>query len=337
MNKFDEIMSIDVQQKWLEDLNFVGNVGSRAVDSHPEWRLTDEQQEYTEKYRNFRRQPYYGSVIEILRIYVRLSIPVIHRGENLWWACSIHPQQGSTLIARINMAQTVFEVNEVQGAPCFSWYIRNEQLEKVFGKSLSEKTTPVRLQKGGRNQVILDILDEKEAFELINNSVFLREIRKFNLQVARAGSVANRNYHCFALADDLLDFQHSNQKYPKLLDEFFVEEDEMLFEEGRIVELTHQERERNRTLTEAAKMYFIRDHKRLFCEVCGFDFEEIYGELGANFIEVHHTKPLVEFAPEGELVNSGDLVMLCANCHRMIHRLASPSLEELRKRLRRKR
>lgn len=56
------------------------------------------------------------------------------------------------------------------------------------------------------------------------------------------------------------------------------------------------------------------------CQVCGFDFAEVYGDLGRNYIEVHHINPLAE--QEGEqIVNpETDLVCLCANCHRMIHR-----------------
>lgn len=62
---------------------------------------------------------------------------------------------------------------------------------------------------------------------------------------------------------------------------------------------------------------FLKD-KKLKCEVCGFDFEKVYGKLGAGYIEVHHKKPV----SEGERMTDfdSDLVMLCSNCHRMIHR-----------------
>lgn len=58
--------------------------------------------------------------------------------------------------------------------------------------------------------------------------------------------------------------------------------------------------------------------KELKCEVCGFDFGKTYGELGAGYIEVHHKKPV----SDGERITdiNEDLVMLCSNCHRMIHR-----------------
>ena len=56
------------------------------------------------------------------------------------------------------------------------------------------------------------------------------------------------------------------------------------------------------------------------CMACGFDFEKVYGDYGRNFIEVHHVKPLYDLGKE-EVVNpQTDLVCLCSNCHRMIHR-----------------
>lgn len=42
----------------------------------------------------------------------------------------------------------------------------------------------------------------------------------------------------------------------------------------------------------------------LHCSVCGFDFEQVYGEIGRDFIEAHHTKPVASFE-ENEKVNAG--------------------------------
>ncbi|MEW9674281.1 HNH endonuclease [Ammoniphilus sp. 3BR4] len=58
----------------------------------------------------------------------------------------------------------------------------------------------------------------------------------------------------------------------------------------------------------------------LNCVVCSFNFEEVYGERGKDFIEVHHVKPLSSLAGEEEIDPKSDLVPLCANCHRMVHR-----------------
>lgn len=58
----------------------------------------------------------------------------------------------------------------------------------------------------------------------------------------------------------------------------------------------------------------------LNCFACGFNFEKVYGELGKDFIEVHHIIPLSTINEPVEVNPETDLVPLCANCHRMAHR-----------------
>ena len=61
------------------------------------------------------------------------------------------------------------------------------------------------------------------------------------------------------------------------------------------------------------------------CQVCGFDFEAVYGsrENAGPYIEVHHIHPHSEASKSGEhtVDCARDLIPLCANCHRMIHLL----------------
>lgn len=56
------------------------------------------------------------------------------------------------------------------------------------------------------------------------------------------------------------------------------------------------------------------------CQICGFDFKKKYGYIGENYIEVHHKKPL--FSLDEELIPNPetDMITICSNCHRMIHR-----------------
>ncbi|WP_063833814.1 HNH endonuclease [Nocardia sp. NRRL WC-3656] len=61
-----------------------------------------------------------------------------------------------------------------------------------------------------------------------------------------------------------------------------------------------------------------RERSSIACEVCEFDFEVTYPGLGDNFIHVHHVMPLHVSGPVETTLD--DLVLLCANCHQMIHR-----------------
>jgi 5-methylcytosine-specific restriction protein A len=57
------------------------------------------------------------------------------------------------------------------------------------------------------------------------------------------------------------------------------------------------------------------------CAVCAFNFEKVYGEWGHGFAEVHHRVPLGKKGiAERETNVVTDLIVLCANCHRMVHR-----------------
>jgi len=64
---------------------------------------------------------------------------------------------------------------------------------------------------------------------------------------------------------------------------------------------------------------------------CYKNFEQIYGERGKDFIEVHHIKPLYT-VKECHEVSAEDLRPLCSNCHSMIHRKRDEELtiEQLR-------
>nr|WP_212029810.1 HNH endonuclease [Metabacillus lacus] len=70
------------------------------------------------------------------------------------------------------------------------------------------------------------------------------------------------------------------------------------------------------------------------CKVCGFNFEDVYGERGKEYIEVHHVKPLNSLKGEEQYFDPRtDLIPVCSNCHRMIHRRPDKvlSIEEMRK------
>ena len=89
--------------------------------------------------------------------------------------------------------------------------------------------------------------------------------------------------------------------------------------EGGIRLMFHKERERNKKIVSDKKKKILKEKGLLSCEICGFNFFEFYGAYGENFIECHHNKPLSEMTPNDKTFLS-DLSLVCANCHRMIHR-----------------
>ena len=92
-------------------------------------------------------------------------------------------------------------------------------------------------------------------------------------------------------------------------------------DEGSIRLRKHYARERCRELIDRKKKDFARSHDgRVFCEVCQFDFSARYPvALGEGFIEVHHLSPLAS-QDQPRRTTFSDLLLLCSNCHRMVHR-----------------
>ncbi len=98
-----------------------------------------------------------------------------------------------------------------------------------------------------------------------------------------------------------------------------IDPEEATFPEGALIFRSHALRERNASLAAHARERAKRDTGRIACQVCGFDFEETYGPSGNGFIEVHHAVPLSDDVVRRE-TKLNEVVLLCSNCHRMIHR-----------------
>ncbi len=109
-------------------------------------------------------------------------------------------------------------------------------------------------------------------------------------------------------------------------------------------ETTHQVAE----VEGAAKGYYVTKYERkkanrdaairihgCFCNICGFDFEKTYGEIGKAFIEVHHIRPLASLDEEVVIDPQTDLICVCSNCHRMLHRFTDymVAVDELKRRI----
>ena len=106
--------------------------------------------------------------------------------------------------------------------------------------------------------------------------------------------------------------------------------------EGTLRLRQHYARERCRTLIEKKRADFTRwSDGHFFCEVCRFDFATQYpSRPGEGFIEVHHLS-LLSTQDEPGKTTLDDLLLVCANCHRMIHHAkdVNGNLAELREHL----
>ena len=105
----------------------------------------------------------------------------------------------------------------------------------------------------------------------------------------------------------------------------YPEDDEKLYE-GALIKVMANKYERNQKARRACVA-----KKGYRCMVCGCDFEAMYGEIGKDFIHVHHVTPIASIGKEYKLNVETDLVPVCPNCHYMLHRKDPPyTIEELK-------
>ena len=64
---------------------------------------------------------------------------------------------------------------------------------------------------------------------------------------------------------------------------------------------------------------------KVYCDCCNFEFGNFYGnQFGTSCIEIHHIKPLFMYEDE-DMIRTieqclPNLIPVCPNCHRVIHR-----------------
>lgn len=221
-----------------------------------------------------------------------------------------------------------------------------DKLFKEFTKYIELKG--VNPQKKFTVDEIGQILDECRK----NGSVDIRNSNSYNYAIT--GMFANqngRNYFDFidkSISTKLTDIANNpnrdNREWKKRYsqEELYINKKYIYsnvnlsklnkrYEEGRqILVENHRKRERDQQLIKDAKELFYEHHNSMFCEICGFDFEEVYGELGRGFIEGHHIKPVSKMK-DGDETKIEDIMMVCSNCHSIIHRNIDIDLVDIKK------
>ncbi|MES2904116.1 MAG: hypothetical protein V4696_08025 [Pseudomonadota bacterium] len=92
--------------------------------------------------------------------------------------------------------------------------------------------------------------------------------------------------------------------------------------EGSVKLVAHLRRERNPALAAAKRRAMIAQLGYLQCERCDLIPGQMLGPLGDAVIEVHHAGTALANMEVGQLTRLADLMCLCANCHRIVHREA---------------
>lgn len=172
-------------------------------------------------------------------------------------------------------------------------HLKNQFTRKEFGKPVFERYA-----------------ENKEYFYGIY------EYEKFGLQ-------RNETRRLISRVVDFIDTIHKTLQRDK------IEQDAEVYKgvENRKAVQRHLQRERKSHLVTLRKQL-----DNFVCQICGFDYGKSYGRLGDDFAEAHHIVPLATNEKQ-RTTTVDDLITVCANCHRMLHRMSGTAndISKLRK------
>jgi 5-methylcytosine-specific restriction protein A len=236
--------------------------------------------------------------------------------------------------------------------------ISNKQIEyayeiakKVYNKDIDMQGGISKLHNIGMNETTANI-HIKVYFSLIEGKVFKRAINKNatdyylrnifkekgepGLQKALIALENHLNYYEARVAKVIGKWNIYN-KYKELLSnttELITYNDEISnfniqkenLKEGSLKTVFVNSFERN----PIARKKCI-EHYGYKCQVCDFDFRSFYGEIGKDFIHVHHKIEISSIKKEYVVDPVKDLIPVCPNCHAMLHkRNPAFTVEELK-------
>jgi 5-methylcytosine-specific restriction endonuclease McrA len=323
MHKLDSMISPRDQANWLQNFGFAPQGQSQIrAETNPR---------YLDRLRRFKERSDFQVMLALLADYVRACIPFPRDTAPELWSCNLFI--GSTdAYSRINMGwqetlSVYMNVGEV------GWTL-NDYVEQGFDLAALFDSCGINQNQvdcWGEGRVTIQ-LDLEEASELLDNPEWCLLTRSSNHFLM--GRINNwRRHHNFALAQEIDDFIRTEErKFDEYSEDItgFSSVQPSQYDEGQLQLHTAQIRRRSRALVrEAIDRQRQQENGLLKCRVCGFDFKAFYGDIGDRFIEVHHLKPLAE---TNETSNSpDDVALVCANCHRMLHRRSPPyTVSELR-------
>lgn len=221
---FDAYMDPRDQQRFLRDPSYSDADGPRVDDF--EMRL-----KWASRYDRLLTVPEVEQAIAVTRAYVRTCIPAFARTEKLFWNVTGWPG-GRWAILRVNANWNInFDVfTDWRGGFVYRWYLWREHLAslldgpldaleqqatKIWDRQVRRTDHPADWMRspmvaGGSDQVVLRVFDTEGALKLLRDPAMVRAARLFALNLARMGKTPFGRYHCFDLADRLVEAQEAH-------------------------------------------------------------------------------------------------------------------------------
>lgn len=156
---------------------------------------------------------------------------------------------------------------------------------------------------------------------LLKNPDYMKYVKSNELWHIVISRFTTLNYHSIKKSiKEFYNLRLYSQQYPDETN------DSKVFSEGAIQKVVVSKYERD----PQARAKCIQ-HYGYKCFVCDFVFSELYGQIGFEYIHVHHIKLLSSHRKSHKVDPIKDLRPMCPNCHAMLHQKEPPyGIDELK-------
>lgn len=174
--------------------------------------------------------------------------------------------------------------------------------EEIFSEVRPYKHGTKIPKKYCRLQLIKSFYDDRLSNSAIKENHFLSERDQFNRKIKISPNFLS--YIDSVLCDDCV------------IEDIYEVPNRPGYPEGAVETILVNRYERN-----PENRRICIEHHGVKCLVCGFDFENLYGEMGRGFIHVHHIVPLSTIGHSYVIDPITELIPVCPNCHAMLHKI----------------
>lgn len=187
----------------------------------------------------------------------------------------------------------------------------------IFGSGITTSST---LKDGDTLyvEIKLDVLLHPLKDKLLSIDILKQGLLSEQNWTPQASCISIKSTIVEELEKVWFNFLLSEAKFRSIL--FSDTENTKTFIEGAANQITLTKYERNPYARKACV-----EHYGYSCFVCNFNFEKVYGQLGKDFIHVHHLIQVATIGKSYTIDPINDLRPVCPNCHAMLHK-ANPCL-----------
>jgi len=191
-------------------------------------------------------------------------------------------------------------------------------IQKIQYKCIVERINLDSKEIRNDNQYWLDELEYYKSLDgkfmklhlidqVDNSRMSLDNLKQYGLRMAPQGRIKLSQPLLSYIESNFNDLNQNNV-YPDMINE------DLEIYEGIKKQITVNKYERN----SIARRKCI-EFKGLACGICKMTFFKVYGEIGKDFIHVHHKIPIHKIGKEYKIDYKEDLIPVCPNCHAMLH------------------